>query len=66
MARAAGEWGVRELDEKAGVNPNTVSCIENGGDALWSILDGIRTALEFAGVIFIDRKEEGGPGVRLK
>ena len=65
MARAAVGWGVRELAEKANVTPNTVSRIENGGDALASTLDRIRAALEGAGVIFIDEDEEG-PGVRLR
>ncbi len=66
MARAAVGWGVRELAEKANINPNTVSRIENGGDALGSTLDRIQAALEDAGVIFIHRNEDGGPGVRLK
>ncbi len=66
MARAAVGWGVRQLAEKASINPNTVSRIENGGDALASTLDRIQAALENAEVIFIDRNEEGGPGVRLK
>ncbi len=66
MARAAVGWGVRELAEKAKISPNTVSRIENGGDALASTLDRIQAALEDAGVIFIDRNEDGGPGVRLK
>jgi transcriptional regulator with XRE-family HTH domain len=66
MARAAVGWGVRELAERAKINPNTVSRIENGGDALASTLDRIQAALEDAGVIFIDRNEVGGPGVRLK
>ncbi len=66
MARAALGWGVRELAETAKINPNTVSRIENGGDALASTLDRIQAALEDAGVIFIDRNEDGGPGVRLK
>ncbi len=60
MARAAVGWGVRELAEKAKFNPNTVSRIENGGDAVASTLDRIQAALEDAGVIFIDRNEEGG------
>jgi transcriptional regulator with XRE-family HTH domain len=66
MARAAVGWGVRELAEKAKINPNTVSRIEKGCDALASTLDRIQAALEDAGVIFIDRNEDGGPGVRLK
>ncbi len=64
-ARAVVGWGVRELAERAKINPNTVSRIENGGDALASTLDRIQAALEDAGVIFIDEDEEG-PGVRLR
>jgi transcriptional regulator with XRE-family HTH domain len=44
MARAAVVWGVRELAEKASINPNTVSRIENGGDALASTLDRIQAS----------------------
>ncbi len=65
MGRAAVGWSVRELARNAGVTPNTISRIENGGDALASTMERLQTALENAGVIFIDAAEEG-PGVRLK
>ncbi len=65
MGRAAVGWSVRELARNAGVTPNTISRIENGGDALTSTMERLQTALENAGVIFIDADEEG-PGVRLK
>ncbi len=65
MGRAAVGWSVRELARSAGVTPNTISRIENGGDALASTMERLQTALEDAGVIFIDADEEG-PGVRLK
>ncbi len=65
MGRAAVGWSVRELARNAGVTPNTISRIENGGDALASTMERLQTALEDAGVIFIDADEEG-PGVRLK
>ncbi len=65
MGRAAVGWNVRELARNAGVTPNTISRIENGGDALASTMERLQTALEDAGVIFIDADEEG-PGVRLK
>jgi transcriptional regulator with XRE-family HTH domain len=65
MARAAVGWGVRELAEKAGVTANTVTRIENGADAKQSTLDRLKSALEAAGVEFID-ENGGGPGVRLK
>jgi transcriptional regulator with XRE-family HTH domain len=65
MARAAVGWGVRELAEKAGVTANTVTRIENGADAKQSTMVALRSALEAAGVIFIEQNGEG-PGVRLK
>lgn len=65
MARAALGWGVRDLAERAGVTPNTISRIENGADALGSTSQKIQGALEAAGVIFIAENGEG-PGVRLK
>ena len=65
MGRAAVGWSVRELARNAGVTPNTISRIENGGDALASTMERLQTALENAGVIFIDADEEG-PVVRLK
>ena len=65
MGRAAVGWSVRELARNAEVTPNTISRIENGGDALTSTMERLQTALENAGVIFIDAAEEG-PGVRLK
>ena len=65
MGRAAIGWSVRELARNAGVTPNTISRIENGGDALASTIERLQTALENAGVIFID-EDELGPGVRLR
>ena len=65
MARAALGWGVRDLAKKAGVNPNTVNRIENGHDAMVGTLVKIQSALEAAGIEFID-PNGGGPGVRLK
>ena len=66
MARAALGWGVRDLASNAGVAANTVSRYENGADALGDTLIKIQRALEDAGVTFIDRNEDGGPGVRLR
>ena len=65
MARAALGWGVRELAAEAQVTPNTVSRIEGGAPAKTDTLERIVTALESAGVVFIDANG-GGVGVRLK
>jgi len=66
MGRAAVGLSVRELARIAGVTPNTISRIENGGDALASTMERLQTALENAGIFFIDQNEDAGPGVRLK
>jgi len=63
MARAALGWGVRELAAKAGVNPNTITRIEKGADALAGTLTKLQRALEGAGIEFTDGD---APGVRLR
>jgi predicted transcriptional regulator len=65
MARAALELGVRDLADLAGVGQATISRLERGETLRDSTVDGIRTALEKAGVIFIDENGEGA-GVRLR
>ncbi len=66
MARAALRLGVRDLASLASVAPMTISRLENdqsGGYA--ETLRKVQTALEEAGIIFIDADGEG-PGVRLR
>lgn len=60
MARAALKIGVRDLAAMSGVTANTISRIENESDAKQSTMKSLQTALESAGVEFIDG------GVRLK
>ena len=65
-ARGLLNWTVRDLAEKANVHRNTITNIETGkyaGDP--ETLSAIRSALEAAGIAFIDANG-GGPGVRLK
>jgi transcriptional regulator with XRE-family HTH domain len=66
MARAALNWGVRDLGKRAGVAANTVSRFENGMGTTVATLGQIQKALEEGGVVFIPADETGGPGVRLK
>lgn len=54
MARAALGWGVRDLGEKTGLAPGTITRIENGKEAMGGSLRKIRQALEEAGVDFPD------------
>ncbi len=61
MARAALQWGVRELAKKAELNPNTITRIENGKSAMSDTLMSLRKVLEEAGVEFI-----GTDGVRFE
>lgn len=65
MARAAVGWGVRELAKEAGVAVDTISRLERGEEIMPRTLAAIRTALESAGVLFIDANGNG-PGVRLR
>ena len=54
MARAALEWGVRELAEAAGINVNTVTRFESGKKSNVSTQKLIRQTFETAGVRFTD------------
>lgn len=65
MARAALQLGVRELAELASVSPNTIARLERGEGLYPRTLDSVRSALEAAGVEFI-QENGGGPGVRLR
>ncbi|PWB90680.1 transcriptional regulator [Methylocystis sp. MitZ-2018] len=65
MARVALGLGVRELAEKAQVAPATVSRLEAGEELKERTVAAIRSALESAGVEFLD-ENGGGAGVRLK
>ena len=64
MARVAAGLGLRELATLADVSPNTISRLERGEELKPRTVDFIRTALEKAGVQFIE-ENGGGPGVRL-
>jgi transcriptional regulator with XRE-family HTH domain len=66
MARAALGWGVRELAERAGLSPNTVSRFENGAATRVDTLGQMQDVLESAGIFFVPADENGGPGVRLR
>ena len=65
MARAALGWGVRDLADRAGLAPNTVSRFENGAGARVDTLAQMQEALEKEGVVFVAADATGGPGVRL-
>jgi transcriptional regulator with XRE-family HTH domain len=65
MARVATGLGLRDLAEKAGVSPNTISRLERGEYLKPATVTTIKNALEAAGVEFIP-ENGGGAGVRLK
>ena len=66
MARAALNWTLKELADKAEVNMNTISRYETGGSMLSDTLEKIESVLRSEGVIFIEEDEELGPGIRLR
>jgi transcriptional regulator with XRE-family HTH domain len=61
MARAALDWGVRDLARAAQVSTDTVSRLERGEVLKERTVNAIRRALEDAGVAFLARE-----GVRLQ
>ena len=65
MARAALQMGVRELAEAAAVSPTTITRLERGEALFPRTLEGVRAALEAAGVEFI-AENGGGSGVRRR
>jgi transcriptional regulator with XRE-family HTH domain len=65
MARAALSLGVRDLADHAKVSPDTVARFERGEPLKKRTVEALKTALEKAGVIFVEENGEG-PGVRLK
>jgi transcriptional regulator with XRE-family HTH domain len=56
---------VREIEEKTGVNKNTVSRYEAGRDILASALQKLEKLFLDAGIIFLDEDKSEGVGIRL-
>lgn len=54
MARAGLGWGVRDLAERAGLQPGTISRIENGKEAMSGSLRKIEQVFKEAGIEFPD------------
>jgi len=65
MARVALGFTVRQAAEASGVSHGTITRIEAGETLKGSTIQKVRSALETAGVRFIDANGEG-PGVRLR
>lgn len=69
MARAALQWGVRDLAKRAQMSPNTITAVEAGKEVRAATLTVLQQVLEAAGVEFLPAgmpAELGGPGVRLR
>jgi predicted transcriptional regulator len=68
-ARSMLRWSATKLAEMSGVSLPTIQRMESVQGVPKSLstnLQAIQSALEDAGVVFIDQNREGGPGVRLK
>ena len=68
-ARSMLRWSATKLAEMSGVSLPTIQRMESVQGVPKSLstnLQAIQSALEDAGVVFIDQGEESGPGVRLK
>jgi predicted transcriptional regulator len=65
-ARAMLDWKQTDLAKAAGLSEMSVKNVEKGKkDSRMSTIQSIRSALECAGIIFIDQNGNG-PGVRLR
>jgi len=68
-ARGLVGWTQSELASISGVGISTVRRMESSEGRLRGTAENvwkIQTALEQAGVVFTDQKDERGPGVRLR
>lgn len=69
-ARALLDWNQAALAEASGVSGTTIKRMEEATSGpvrgTYENVTKIRSALENAGVIFIDGSEGMGPGVRLR
>lgn len=61
MARAALGWGVRDLAKEADVAVDTISRLERGEAIMPRTLAAIQSALEAAGIEFVN--DDRGEGV---
>jgi transcriptional regulator with XRE-family HTH domain len=57
---------VREAAELAEVSPNTIARLERGERLFPRTVEAIQSALERAGVKFVEPDGDGGAGVRLR
>ncbi|RVM32893.1 helix-turn-helix domain-containing protein [Sinorhizobium meliloti] len=65
-ARAMLDWKQTDLAAASGLSEMSVKNVEKGQkDSRMSTIQSIRSALESAGIIFIDQNGNG-PGVRLR
>ena len=65
MARAALRMKVRDIEERTGVNKNTVSRYEAGKEIVASALQKLEKMFRDEGIIFLDEETSEGEGLRL-
>ncbi len=66
MARAALNWTLRELEEKTGVNKNTISRFEAGREVLSGAIEALEMAFASEGVEFLAEGDLVGVKVKLR
>jgi transcriptional regulator with XRE-family HTH domain len=66
MARAALSWTLKDVEERTGVNKNTISRYEAGAAIMSDTLQKLERVFKAEGVQFLEEDEQFGPGVRLR
>ena len=65
MARAALGWSLAEMQERTGINKNTVVRFEAGKGVLLTTAERLEEAYVQAGIVFLYETEDKGSGVLL-
>ena len=60
MARAALNWALRDLENKSGVNRNTISRYESGKEILSGSLRTLERVFVEAGITFVEEGDKFG------
>lgn len=65
-ARGSLGWGLRQTAKAGKTTPQTLCKFENGATVHRSVLEPVRDALEYEGIVFTEGTENSAPGIAFK